>query len=79
MLPDVNATRRAHRATLTRAGFARTVKLADNASTYWIVTKDAGAPMAALCDGERHDIHAATTFARTIAGGYDAALSRPDY
>jgi hypothetical protein len=78
MLPDVSAVRKRGAVRLSRTGSQRVVDITEAGTTFWLATHDAGAPMATLCDGDRHDLHTARTFARSIAGGYDAALSRPE-
>jgi hypothetical protein len=78
LLPDVTAARRSREVTIGRPNAARVVTITERRGAYWIETVDAGAPMAMLVDSDRHDVHTARTFARSIAGGYDARLARPD-
>ena len=75
LLPEIRASRRGRDVILRYGTSERVVTITDDRGTYWIKTDDVN-PMAMLCDSERHDEHTARTFARTIAGGYDAKLSR---
>jgi hypothetical protein len=59
---------------IRRPQSARVVTIAQDAGAYWVATEDAS-PMARLVDSDRHDVHTARTFARSIAGGFEPRLA----
>ena len=75
LLPDLKATRTGSSVTIRRPQSARVVVITQDDGAFWIGTEDAS-PMARLVDTDRHDVHTARTFARSIAGGFDANLAR---
>jgi hypothetical protein len=77
LIPDITAARSGGRVTIRRPQSPRVIRIMQDAGAYWIKTED-NAPMAMLVDSDRHDAHTARTFARSIASGFDATLSRAD-
>jgi hypothetical protein len=80
-LPDVTAAARGRRVVVLRYR-GRTATITEQGSTRWIHTADDAAPgataMATLYDEERCDAYTAEVFAKSLAGFFDPAHSRPD-
>ena len=77
LLPDVRGPRTEGIVTIRRPQSARVVTIARDGAAYWIATEDVS-PTARAVDSDRHDVHAARTFARANTGGFDPTLTRSD-
>jgi hypothetical protein len=80
-LPEVAAATRGQRTIVLRYG-GRTATITEQGPTRWIHSADDAAPgataMATLYDEERCDAYTADVFAKSLAGFFDARLSRPE-
>lgn len=76
VLPEITATRKRRKVTIRYGKRMRVVTASDEGGKYWVRTYDAGAPVATVCDADRHDEYTARAFARMIADGYDMSLLR---